>query len=113
MARRKIRDEHDAQTCLTAQVASGMGLPAWCRQAGIDGRSLNMWRLQLARRGARPRLSLVEWLPAQRSVEAVQDRGGRVEAPCYRVVRGDFVVEVPTNFDSETLQRLLRVVAVC
>jgi len=113
MARRKIRGEDDAQSCLTAQTSSGLPLAAWCRQAGIDGRSLNMWRLQLARREAPPRLSLVEWVPAAPIASAIRDRVPVAEATCYRIVRGDFTVEVPANFDGDTLCRLLRVVAVC
>lgn len=113
MARRKIRDEHDAQSSLTAQLSSGLPLAAWCRQAGIDGRSLNMWRLQLARRQVPPRLSLVEWLPAPPTANAIRDRAAAAEVPCYRIVRGDFTIEVPANFDGDTLCRLLRVVAVC
>ena len=83
MARRKIRDEHDAQSSLTAQLSSGLPLAAWCRQAGIDGRSLNMWRLQLARREARPRLSLVEWLPAPPTANAIRDGLFSVAATCW------------------------------
>ena len=61
MAKRKIRDEADAQACLSAQASSGLTLSAWARREGIDGRSLNLWRVNLARWGASaPRARLVE-----------------------------------------------------
>ena len=49
--RRKITDEREARRCLTAAARSGNAPGAWARANGIDGRSLNAWRINLARRG--------------------------------------------------------------
>ena len=103
MAGRKIRDEREARACLEAVDQSGMERAHWARANGIDGRSLNAWRLNLERT-PRPRpseLRLVE-LVAEDSVDA----GFRVEC-------GPFVVEVPPGFDEGALARLLGVVATC
>ncbi len=51
MAGRKVFNEFDAQRCLAAVRRSGAPLGAWARDHGIDGRSLNLWRTNLARRG--------------------------------------------------------------
>ncbi len=50
MERRKIRDEADAHTCLGAAKESGLTRAAWRRAAGVDGRSLRAWSMNLARR---------------------------------------------------------------
>ena len=50
MAGRKIRDGADARTSLAAAAESKVSRAEWARQQGIDGRSLNAWRLNLARR---------------------------------------------------------------
>lgn len=47
MAGRKIEDEAEARSCLKAAVASGEGRAVWARRHGIDGRSLNAWRVNL------------------------------------------------------------------
>jgi len=102
MAKRKIRDEADARACLAAQAASGLTLSAWARREGIDGRSLNLWRVNLARWAAppKPTLRLVELVPTQ------------VAAP-YVVRCGPLSVEVGDGFHEATLLRLLRVLAAC
>ena len=108
MAGRKIRDGADARTSLAAAAESKVSRAEWARQQGIDGRSLNAWRLNLARREQEemePRpIRLVELVPA-------------AAPPCatarYLVRCGDLEVEVDGGFDDETLARLLRVVASC
>jgi hypothetical protein len=49
MSQRKIRTADDARACLAAAQASGLPRAAWARAHGIDARSLNAWRLNLAR----------------------------------------------------------------
>lgn len=104
MAGRKIRDVAEARTSLDAAEASGMTRAQWARANGIDGRSLNAWRLNLARRSpATSRLRLVELVPATPS---------RTTVP-LRVRCGPFVVEVDADFDEVALTRLLTVVSSC
>ena len=50
--KRKITDELDAQRCLVAARRAGGDVGAWARANGVDGRSLNTWRMNLARRGS-------------------------------------------------------------
>jgi hypothetical protein len=47
-AGRKIEDEREARACLKA--AKGENLGRWARAHGIDGRSLNAWRINLEAR---------------------------------------------------------------
>ncbi len=101
MEKRKIRDEFDARSCLAAQAASGLTLSAWGRREGIDGRSLNLWRVNLARwAGPKPLPRLVELVPA-------------LPTPRYVVRCGQLCVEVGDGFEEATLLRLLRVLAAC
>lgn len=102
MARRKILDEAEAVQCLDAHCASGLTLAEWARRHGIDGRSLNIWRMNLARRGTAHR--------APRLVELVASGGPPSR---YTVRCGRLAVEVDDDFDQETLLRLLQVVASC
>lgn len=102
MAGRKIRDEADAVQCLDAQCASGLALAEWAMRHGIDGRSLNSWRMNLSRRGTARR--------APRLVELVASGGPTAR---YTVRCGRLAVEVGDDFDQETLFRLLQVVASC
>jgi len=102
MVGRKVRDATEAEELLDAVAASGQARAHWARQNGIDARSLNMWRLVLARRQRRPvDLDLVELVPMARrpSNEAI-------------VVRcGPFAVEVGGQFDDEVLVRVFAAVA--
>lgn len=64
--RRKIEDERDARACLKAAKAAGLTAGEWAREHGVDGRSLNAWRINLSGRAkqsatAKPRL--VELVP--------------------------------------------------
>ena len=105
MAGRKIRDVDDARACLSAVEASGLTLASWARRMNVDGRSLNAWRINLAREGdiAPP--------AAVRLVEVVAPPP--VPAARYVVRCGELAVEVSDGFDDQTLLRLLRVVAAC
>jgi transposase-like protein len=53
MEARKIVDDADARRCLAAVAASGRPRATWAREHGVDARSLNAWRITLARRDAR------------------------------------------------------------
>jgi transposase-like protein len=124
--RRKITDEREARRCLAAAGKTGERVGAWARGHGIDGRSLNAWRINLARRGAgstptrtaarpptalvvraRPRAAVVELVPASRPKESAST------AACYVVHVGEIRVEVGDDFAAETLRRVLEVVRAC
>jgi hypothetical protein len=110
MAGRKIRDAADARACLTAMKATrGASRGRWAREHGIDGRSLNAWRVNLGRRTA--------WSARQRParlVELVATTSAATAAPARYVVRcGTLAIELDEHFDEATLLRLLRVVASC
>jgi hypothetical protein len=101
MAGRKVRTAAEAAALLEEANANGVERAAWARRHGIDGRSLNAWRVNLARRRPEPRLELVELVPRGRESASL-------------VVRcGPFSVEVGDGFDDEALRRVLRVMAAC
>ncbi len=102
MEPRKIRGAADARACLTAVAESGQERAAWARAHHVNARSLNAWRLNLARAGDRPLCPL-------RLVELVVHD---TPAPTpYRVRCGAFEVEVAGAIEEDRLVRLLRVVA--
>lgn len=101
MAGRRIRDRAEALKFLEAAARSGVSRAEWARRNGLDGRSLNAWRLNVERTAEQPAVRMLELVPTM-----------RVEAT-YRVVCGTFVVEVEGNFDDQVLGRLLSVVAAC
>lgn len=51
MSARKIHDEAEARECIAKMKESGLTLAQWARSAGIDGRSLHAWNVNLARGG--------------------------------------------------------------
>ncbi len=53
MPGRKIAGETDAYARLEAAMRSGLSRATWARARGVDARSLNAWRLNLARRSVR------------------------------------------------------------
>lgn len=107
-ALRKIVDEKDARTCLSAVARSGEAPRAWARRHGIDGRSLRAWHLNLSTRGpAGSRSKLVELVPSS----IVASMG--IAARRYVVRVGDASVEVGDDFDAGTLQRILEVLRAC
>lgn len=61
---RKIEDEREARAFLKAAKSSGVPLKAWARDRGIDGRSLNAWRMNLARSRASARGRSTPRLPS-------------------------------------------------
>lgn len=103
--RRKVRDNADARELLREWQHSDLELSDFCEGRGVDGRSLNCWRINL---GVRRRSSH----GALRLVEVVGTPPARHAA--YRVILGDVVVQVDDDFRDDTLARLLRiVVAAC
>ena len=118
MAGRKIKDAADARRCLSAAAASGLTHVEWARKRGIDGRSLNAWRMNLERRGAvlgpRQEGSSKPKSDPVRLVELVAAPSGSAVAmaPARYVVRcGELAVELGEDFEDATLRRLLRVVS--
>lgn len=107
MAGRKIRDAADARACLSAAArARGMTRAEWAREHGIDGRSLNSWRVNLERGGNSTKR------PAKRKVRLVELVPALQTAPARYVIRlGDVAVEFDQHFDDATLRRVLQVVA--
>jgi len=120
--RRKITDEREARRCLAAARRAGERAGAWARAHGIDGRSLNAWRINLARRSSvstpartvmrppttmvvqpRPRAALVELVPTSPPGAAMR----------YVVHVGVLRVEVGDDFAAATLRRIVEVLRAC
>ncbi len=106
MSRRKLRDADEARRCLDEAAASGLSRPEWARSNGIDGRSLNAWRMNLERTRRRDQ-------QAPRLVELVAAEPVTKEPVRYVVHCGELAVEVDHRFDDHVLRRLLGVVASC
>lgn len=97
---RRIESEREARRCLSAARAAGQSAGEWAREHGIDGRSLNAWRVNLAR--GRRELQLVELVPAVAASE------------CRYLVRvGGVAVEIGDDFREETVVRLVRALRSC
>jgi hypothetical protein len=107
MPGRKVESAADARACLEAVAASGLSRRAWAAANGIDGRSLHVWELNLARRS---RNASEAPLSPVRFVELV---AAAPSAALYRIVVGHVTIEVDEGFSSEGLGRLLRVVTAC
>ncbi len=109
--RRKIGNEHEARRCLSQVEAAGGEVGAWARAHGIDGRSLNAWRVNLARRGSAaeqsrrssPVSALVELVPEPSSSRIAR----------YVVDIGGARVELGDDFSEPTLRRLIEVLRSC
>lgn len=109
MAGRKVLNEQDARRCLTAVKASRSELGAWAREHGVDGRSLNLWRVNLERRGVRGVRAA-----APKLVELVVAPGPVVGARAPFVLRiGGAELEVCDQFDEASLRRLVGVLRSC
>ena len=118
--RRKITDAADARRCLAAARRAGERVGSWAQANGVDGRSLNAWRMNLARGGGRPRRAQVA--PPSSAALAVRPRAAVVELvpatplaapPRYVVLVGDVRVEVGDDFDVATLRRLVEALRAC
>jgi transposase-like protein len=108
MAGRKVFNEQDARRCLAAVNRTGRELATWARQHGVDGRSLNLWRVNLERRGG------VRERRAPKLVEVVVAQTPVVPASAPLVLRvGGVELEVGSSFDEGALRRLVRVLKTC
>ena len=109
MAGRKVFNEQDARRCLAAMKSSRVDLGTWARAHGVDGRSLNLWRANLERRGAgraRP--------AAPRLVEVVVARAADQRPRAPFVLRiGGVELEVRDSFDEGALRRLIGLLKSC
>ena len=103
MSRLKVPNAETAQVWLDAAEHSGLTRVDWCAQAGVDARSLQAWRVTLARRAARP-LQFVELVPSVEHPAAPRP---------LRVQLRDVVIEVDPGFHAESLAEVLRVVRAC
>ena len=115
---RKIEDETEACRCLRAAKLAGYSAGEWARAHGIDGRSLNSWKVNLARRGTTatsrrskpkgppPGRGLVELVPTVSSAKLAG--GGRyvLEIAGARVEFGD-------DCAVATLRRVLEALRSC
>ena len=115
---RKIKDESEARRCLRAANLAGRSAGEWARAHGIDGRSLNSWKVNLARRGTsaaprrrkpeapRPTHALVELVPAGSSAKLAA--GGR-----YVIEFAGARVEFDDHCSVATLRRVLEALRSC
>ena len=124
-AGRKIEDEREARACLKA--AKGENLGRWARAHGIDGRSLNAWRINLEARAkstsrrpprtkaALAKAALAKAAPAKSTslVELVPRSRVELVVPRYVVRIEGAELEVGDDFDAETVARLVRVLRAC
>lgn len=107
MAGRKVFNEQDARRCLAAVKASRRELATWAREHGVDGRSLNLWRVNLERRGAvRVRAA------APRMLEVVVAPAHAARAPFVLRIAG-VELEVGASFDEGALRRLVGLLKSC
>lgn len=98
--RRKVRDEEDAAALLEELTRTGEEFRAFCRDRGVDGRSLQCWRRNLGQESFSIRL--LEVTASMRSTPTV-----------YRLSVGDVTIEVDDGFRDDTLVRLLDVARRC
>lgn len=122
---RKIEDEQAARRCLAAAKASGAPRCEWARAHGVDGRSLNAWRMNLERRGPEKAISrksrpgrchappgLVELVPRAAGRSATEPSAGGASRR-YVVDVGGARVEFGDDFADATLRRVLEVLRSC
>ncbi len=113
MVLRKIEGEADARRCLAAVARAGGDLGAWTRAHGVDGRSLNLWRMNLARRPS-PRAKTTALKPAALSmVELVPSPAAVTLGRRYVLEVAGARIELGNDFDELTLGRVLRALRSC
>jgi hypothetical protein len=109
MAGRRISNEQEARRCLGAARSASGGLAEWARSHGIDGRSLNAWRVNLERRRApRPRVvapKVVELVPVPIAAAVSSAR--------YVLHVGGVGLELGDDFNEQTLRRLVGLLRSC
>lgn len=108
MAGRKIQDEQDALRCLAGARSTTGGLGAWARAHGIDGRSLNTWRVNLERRGVLPQPAV-----RPRLVELVPTVTATSSTTRYRPCLDGLELEFGDDFNEANLRRLTGLLKSC
>lgn len=101
---RKLRNAEEARQALAAVERAGVPRAVWAHANQINARSLNAWRLILARSAP----------TAVRLVELVAEPEASASRPSGCTVRcRDVVVELDTDFDDDVLVRVLQAVRRC
>lgn len=107
MAGRLIENEADAKRCLDQVERCGGDIGSWARAHGVDGRSLNAWKNNMARRSEpepeRGEATLVELVPAVRSSASAR----------YVLDLGDARLEFDDTCSVETIRRVLEALRTC
>jgi len=114
MSARKIQDETEAREHIAKMRESGLTLTAWARSAGIDGRSLHAWNVNLSRRDSNAsrkttkvrkarEIKLVELVPMSSVARSTR----------YIVQVGQLAIDVDAQFEETTLRRLIGVLRSC
>jgi hypothetical protein len=118
--RRKITDADDARRCLAAARRAGERVGSWAQANGVDGRSLNAWRMNLARGRGGPRRSDRHGAVERGADSAAPPSAGELipaprpaAAARYVVLVGDVRIEVGDGFDVTTLRRLVGALRAC
>src|SRR5512145_2939797 len=114
MSARKIQDEAEARECIAKMKESGLTLAQWARSAGIDGRTLHAWNVNLARGGSglSPRATGARSTRRMKLVELVPVEVPSTSSP-YVVRVGQLALEVDVKFEETTLRRLIAVLRSC
>ena len=108
----KVDDELEARRCLAAAKAARQSPGEWAPAHGIDGRSLNAWRVNLSRRESSSRARPESRRRVARLVELVPAPMAS-PAPRYVVRIGDASIEFGAEFDETTLRRAIAVLRSC
>jgi len=104
---RKVRDASEAEKLLAAWSRSGVPMATWCAARGINWYSLSAFK-GWPRRKPRPTATFLEV-----EVQAAPVRHVPASASRYRVVLGERIVEVDSDFEEQVLRRLVRAVEAC
>ena len=107
MSARKIQDETEAREHIAKMRESGLTLTAWARSAGIDGRSLHAWNVNLSRRDSNAsrkttkvrkarEIKLVELVPMSSVARSTR----------YIVQVGQLAIDVDAQFEETTLRHV-------
>jgi hypothetical protein len=112
-AGRKVRDGEEARMLLGSWAASGQRMSDWCGERGINWYSLSAFRGWHDRHGS---AEAVTTTSADGLVEVVTTEAAKPAqraSSVFRVLVGDYTVEVGNDFDDDGLRRLLRLVSSC
>jgi len=100
--RRKVMSRAEALELLGELDASGQALPVFCSDRGLDGRSLQCWRMNLMKKSPSTQA------PSARGLRLVELALPAAQGS-YRVLVGDVTIELDDAFREDTLSRLLNV----